>query len=46
MANTYLQIYLHFVFAVKGRMNLIPKACQEELNKYITGPNVHSKKNI
>jgi putative transposase len=37
MANTYLQIYVHFVFAVKGRANLIPPKHQEELNKYITG---------
>jgi len=25
MANTFTQIYIHFVFAVKGRLNLIPK---------------------
>lgn len=37
MANTYTQIYIHFVFAVKGRLNLIPKKHKEELHKYITG---------
>jgi REP element-mobilizing transposase RayT len=37
MANTYSQIYLQFVFAVKGRQNLIPKEHKEELHKYITG---------
>jgi len=36
MANTFSQIYLHFVFAVKHRYNLIPKAHKEELHKYIT----------
>lgn len=37
MANTYTQIYIHVVFAVQGRQNLIPKAHKEELHKYITG---------
>jgi len=37
MANTYTQIYLHVVFAVEGRQNLIPKRHKEELHKYITG---------
>lgn len=37
MANTYTQIYIQVVFAVRGRQNLIPKAHQEELHKYITG---------
>ncbi len=37
MANTYNQIYIHIVFSVKGRQNLIQKKWQEELNKYITG---------
>lgn len=37
MANTYHQIYLQFVFAVKFRQSLIPKAHKEELHKYITG---------
>ena len=37
MANTYTQIYIHIVFAVKGRLNLIPQNNKEELHKYITG---------
>lgn len=37
MANTYSQIYIHFVFAVKGRQNLISKKWKDELYKYITG---------
>lgn len=37
MPNTFSQIYLQFVFAVKHRQNLIPKEHKEELHKYITG---------
>ena len=37
MANTYSQIRLHIVFAVKGRECLIPKIHNDELQKYITG---------
>lgn len=37
MANTFSQIYLQFVFAVKQRQNLIAKENKEELHKYITG---------
>lgn len=37
MANTYSQIYIQIVFAVKGRANLIPKKHREELHRYITG---------
>jgi putative transposase len=37
MPNTYSQIYLQFVFAVKHRQSLIPKEHKEELHKYITG---------
>ncbi|HEX8019461.1 IS200/IS605 family transposase [Mucilaginibacter sp.] len=36
MANTFSQIYLQFVFAVKDRSNLISKNNKEELHKYIT----------
>ena len=36
MANTFSQIYLQFVFAVKDRQNLISKNNKEELHKYIT----------
>ena len=37
MANTFSQIYLQFVFAVKHRQCLIPKEHKEELHKYFTG---------
>lgn len=37
MANTYTQIYIHIVFAVKGRTNLIKTEHKEELYKYIAG---------
>lgn len=37
MSNTYSQIYIQIVFAVKGRENLISKIHREELHKYITG---------
>lgn len=37
MANTFHQIHLQFVFAVKHRQCLIPKANKEELQKYMTG---------
>ena len=42
MGNTFTQIYIHLVFAVKGRQNLISTAHQEELHKYVTGI-VHGK---
>ena len=37
MANSYTQLYIHLVFAVKGRASLITKGHREELHKYITG---------
>jgi len=37
MANTYTQIYIHVVFAVEGRQNLIKLEKNDELQKYITG---------
>ncbi len=37
MPNTYSQIYIQIVFAVKGRQNLIFPNHREELHKYITG---------
>jgi REP element-mobilizing transposase RayT len=36
MPNTYTQIHIHFVFAVKFRLGLIDKKWKEQLNKYIT----------
>ena len=37
MANTYSQLYVQIVFAVKGRENLIQFSWENELYKYITG---------
>ena len=37
MANTYTQIYLQIVFAVKHREALIQKSWKENLHAYITG---------
>jgi putative transposase len=37
MPNTYSQIYIHIVFSVKGRQNLIHKNWRDELFKYICG---------
>jgi len=37
MSNTFSQIYLQFVFAVKGRQSLVPRQHKEELHKYMTG---------
>ena len=37
MAGTYSQIYIHIVFAVKGRQNLIGTEWKDDLHKYIAG---------
>ena len=37
MPNTFSQIYIQVVFAVKGRESLILSSWEEELYKYITG---------
>ena len=37
MANTYTQIYIHVVFAVEGRQNLIAPEHNDALQKYIVG---------
>ena len=37
MANTYTQIHLQFIFAVKYREGLINSAWKDQLYKYITG---------
>ena len=37
MANTYTQLHIQFVFAVKYRAALIEKIWQPKLHKYITG---------
>lgn len=37
MANTYTQMYVQLVFAVKGRANNIAESNRIELEKYICG---------
>lgn len=37
MAGTYSQIYIQYVFAVKGRQNLLHKTWRKEVFKYISG---------
>ncbi len=37
MADTYTQIYIHVIFAVESRQNLIASEHNDELQKYITG---------
>lgn len=37
MANTYTQLYIQFVFAVKHRHGLIQSGWKDELYRYITG---------
>lgn len=37
MANTYTQIHIQVVFAVKNRIGLIQSVWKDELYKYITG---------
>ncbi len=37
MANTFTQVHIHFVFAVKNRLGIIQSKWKEALYKYITG---------
>jgi len=37
MANTYTQIYVHYVFAVQNRLSLIQSKWKNDLHKYIAG---------
>jgi REP element-mobilizing transposase RayT len=37
MANTYTQLHVQFIFAVKYRAALIAKQWKNELHKYLTG---------
>jgi len=36
MANTFTQLYVHIVFSVKGRKNILQPENKEPLHKYIT----------
>ncbi|MBL7744724.1 MAG: IS200/IS605 family transposase [Chitinophagaceae bacterium] len=37
MAGTFSQVYIQYVFAVKGRQNLLLKEFEEDVFKYIAG---------
>jgi REP element-mobilizing transposase RayT len=37
MPNTYSQLYVQIVFAVKGRQHFVHESFREELQKYISG---------
>ncbi|MEO5781963.1 MAG: transposase, partial [Ginsengibacter sp.] len=37
MPNTYSQLYIQIVFAVKGRHSYIDESFRDELQKYISG---------
>jgi len=41
MANTYSQVYLHFVFSTKGRRELITPDTEERVWSYIAGVAKH-----
>ena len=43
MANTYTQLYIHIIFAVKYRQTSISKEWKNELYKYITGVTQNNK---
>jgi REP element-mobilizing transposase RayT len=46
MANTYSQIYIQIVFAVKGRQNFIKETFRAELQKYMTGVITNKKQKL
>jgi putative transposase len=37
MTGTYTQIYIQYVFAIKGRENLLQKPWRDEVFKYMAG---------
>ncbi|WP_019037088.1 IS200/IS605 family transposase [Psychroflexus tropicus] len=41
MANTYTQLYIQFVFSVKGRQNFVKESFREELEKVMCGIVTH-----
>lgn len=46
MANSYTQIHIQFVFAVKYREALLQKEWREDLHKYITGIFQHNQHKV
>ncbi len=43
MANTYTQLHIQYVFAVKGRENMIPRQHKEQVHQYMNGLLVNRK---
>ena len=41
MADSFSQIYIQYIFAVKGRGNLLQKPWREDVFKYISGIITH-----
>ena len=46
MPNTYSQIFIQLVFAVKGRQNFIKEPFREEVQKYIAGIIANNKQKL
>jgi len=46
MPNTYSQLYIQIVFAIKGRQNFIKESFRVELQKYISGIIVEKKQKL
>ena len=46
MADTYTQLYIRIIFAVKGRESFIPKQHKEALHRYITRIITHQKQTV
>ena len=46
MTNTYTQLYIRIIFAVKGWESLIPKQHKEALHQYITRIITHKKQTV
>jgi putative transposase len=46
MANTYTQLYIHLVFAVKFRARLIDSSWKNELYKYLCGIATNNKHKV
>ena len=46
MADTYTQLYIRIIFAVKGRESFIPKQHKEAVHQYITRIITHKKQTV
>ena len=46
MTDTYTQLYIRIIFAVKGGESLIPKQHKEALHQYITRIITHQKQTV